>query len=333
MNTCFSKFKPTAIITLIVSQLIVINICSAQNFINYDRLSFLETPQSYSLGPGTILFQGAIDLAYREENNGLAKFDSQQLESFLWYGTQLSNDWDVGASYRLNYDTNRAKNTIDEVRIFAQDQWGLISAGNISTQLYDQARRQIATGLLGSDQDNFTLPLESYGVFYQWATPDTQWMVAIDDQTNIELGLVYNKAVGRIDYKFSIRANDSENLDGDAQNVAKTQGLALVGQASLGRWTFDSQYMREQVELIDGISELSLDTVSIGVHAKFNLFSLSLTGIQKDNELSDTERSLSLGLRYDVARGFAINFGANIFNTKVINEDFSSYSASVQYQF
>lgn len=323
------------LVTIIISvlSLALLNTSSAQTLINYDRLSFLETPQSFDLGSGTLELQAAIDIAYRSENNGLAEFDSQQVEAFLFYETQLSNDWDIGASYRINYDTNRADNTIDDLRFFVRDQWGLISIGNVATQLYDEARRQIASGLLGADQDNFTLALTDYGMFYQWATADTQWLLALDDDTNIEAGIVFNKPVGRFDNKFSIRGNSAENSAGDAQNVFKSQGIAFVAQTSIGRWTLDGQWMRERVTLADRFSELDLDTNSLGIHAKFNLVSLSLTGVLRDNELSDTERSLSLGLRYDIARGFALNLGANVFNTNLIDENFSSYSASVRYQF
>lgn len=313
--------------------LAVINVSVAQTLINYDRLSFFETPQRVEIGTGTLQLQGALDISYRSENDGLAEFDSQQAEAFLRYETQLENDWDVGISYRINYDTNRADSTVDELRIFARDQWGLLTVGNISSLLYDQSRRQLANGLLGVDRDNFTLPLDEYGVFYQWATADTQWMLAVDNDVNIEAGVVFNKPIGRLDYKFSMRANSNENIDGDAQNVTESQGLAIVAQASIGRWTVDSQWMTEQVQLLDGSSELTLNTLSMGLHAKFNLLSLSLTGMQRDNELSDTERSLSLGVRYDIARGLSLNLGANIFSTELINNDFSSYAASIGYQF
>ena len=158
-------------------------------------------------------------------------------------------------------------------------------------------------------------------------------MLAVDDETNLEAGVVYNKPVGRFDNKFSIRGNRSENLEGDAQSVFQSQGLAFVAQTSIGRWTVDGQWMREQVTLADRFTKLNLDTSSFGVHAKFDLVSLSVTAVQRDNELSDTERSLSLGLRVDIARGFALNLGANIFNTKLIDDNFSSYSASLRYQF
>lgn len=313
--------------------LVFANISYADSLINYDQLSFFETPLAYSIADGSLLLEGAVDVAYQSENDGLAEYASQQFEGFLGYETQLANDWEVGASYRVNHDTDRADNTTNELRLFARDQWGLISIGNVSTQLYDQARRRRASGLLGIDRDNFTLPLARDGVFYQWATPTTQLMATFDSDSNIEAGLVYKKPIGTIQYKLSARVNHTENESGDAQNVQQSQGGAIVAQITRGRWTLDSQLMTEQVKLVGGLSEINLTTISAGAHSKFGRLSISLTGINRENELFDTERFYALGLGYDIARGLSINFGSSINNSKLVPERFATYSASLRYQF
>jgi hypothetical protein len=309
-------------------------ICAVQaGPINYDRLSFFEEPLAYQTALGTFSVNALSDWEYRSEDNDNARYDQLQFVSELGFSTQLKNDWDVGASYLADYSSERREEYIDEFRVFVRDQWGSLVAGHIALLAFNQTRRQKSFGLLGIEDDNFTLPLESYGAYYQWTTPTITLLVAIDEETNVEAGGVFDKPIGRFQYRLSVRLNQTDNEEGNAQGVKESRGAALMAQVERGRWLIDAQVLVENADSLQNDKDFELTTVSAGMHYQFDRLRLSLTGINRENVLENTERRLSLGARYNMARGLTLNLGASISDSELFPENFKTYAASIRYEF
>jgi hypothetical protein len=298
-----------------------------------ESLSFFETPSTYELNGGVLAINTLLDFRYVSQDSGNAKFDDFAARGSLSYQKQLSNDWDLTISYLADYQKERSDDYQDLFRIGLQDQWGEVILGDISTLVYERTNREVAAGLLGSDNDMFTLPLETYGVFYQFNTPATQWMAALDSDGNVELGASMYIPIKAFEYQLSARLNSNENDEGDAQGVQDNQGVAVVAQVQRGRWIADIQYMREELSLLSSDSDIRLNTVSAGLHYAFNRAKWSLTGISRENELNDEERQVSVGLRYYLARGFTFNLGASVNNSKLFKKRFYSTATSLRYEF
>jgi len=300
--------------------------------INYDRLSFFNAPLAYTGEAGTVSLNALLDVSYQSENDGDATFRDVQGVARLLYQDQLRNDWDIGASIEVDYQEERAEQTIDIFQAFVRDQWGEVVAGNIAREVYDRSRRQQGAGLLDIDNDNFTLTLDEYGGFYQWSTPDTGLMVAFDTEASIESGLTYRKPVGSIDYRATLRVSVSDPDEVSAQGVDSGEGVALVMQARRGRWLADVQYLKERLNLIDGNSSFDLVALSAGLHYAFNRLRLSLTALSRENTLDNTERTIALGARFDVSRGLSVNLGFRQFDSRLFPEDLRSYAISLRYE-
>jgi len=324
------------IYTSTVSISLSISVCLAcisnASALNTDSITFLEKPLAYQTKHGVIEFNSQLGLGYRSEQNGQSKYTSYQASSELNYKTQIANDWDLSLQYLSNYQNERSQSYQDLFRIGVSDQWGSVLLGNISSVIFERTNRQIATGLLGANNDQFTLSLENTGGFYQWQTPSTQWMLALDKDANLEAGVSYYKPVNGIEYVIAGRINSVSKDIPDAQGVSDSSAYAIMAQAQRGKWIIDAQYLQEDISLLSSPQSIDLTTLSAGVHYKANRWGWSLSGISRDNEVNDTEQSLSLGFRYDVARGVSLNAGKSVNNSKLFPERFHSYAFSLRYE-
>ena len=301
--------------------------------VNYDRISFFEEPLAVQTDIGTFSINSLMDWEYRSEDNDNARFDTRRFVGQTFYSHQLDNNWDIGASYLADYSSERRENYEDEFRMFVRDRWGLISIGEIATQLFDETGRQPATGLLSVENDNFILPLETYGVHYAWSAPTVKLLASVDESANVEAGVSDQRVIGKYRLGLSLRFNRTDDPQGNAQGVRESNGIALVGRLERGRWSGDVQFMSEDVESLDRDKAFRLNTVSFGVHYRFDSVNWSLTGIARENVLDDEERILALGLRMDLARGLSFNSGARISTTKLLDDKFRTYAASIRYEF
>jgi hypothetical protein len=300
------------------------------------NLAFTK-PIAFQYKTGVIELSNSINLGIRSEENGDSTFDNHQVESQLSYATQLNNDWDLNVSYTANYANERFDSYQDVLRASVQDQWGEIVIGNISSIIYDRTRRQIAAGLLDTNlsitRDSFTLPLKRTGLFYQWQNPNLQLMFALDRQANIEIGSRYYKILNGNEIVISSRLNNIDNDIADAQGVSESQSYAIMFQLQRGRWVADLQYQQEKLSLLSSPDSLDLNTTSAGLNYSLNRWQWSVSAITKENELNDTEKTIAIGMQYDIARGLSLNFGASVNNTKLFPERFQSYAVSLKYDF
>lgn len=298
-----------------------------------DSLSFFEKPNAYQTKYGILEFNSFADLGYQTRNNGSAKFDTYQVATRASLKTQLKNDWDLTIQYIADYGNERNESYQDLFRIGVADQWGEVQIGDISSLIFERTNRQRAIGLLGADNDQFTLNLEDYGLFYQWQTAASQVMVAVDSDASVELGANFYKPVNGIEYVVAFRANKIDKDDADAQGVGASDAFAVVAQAQRGRWLMDMQYMREQLAFLFNQQSFKLQGVSAGLHYSLDRSQWSLTGLTRENELNNEERVVSLGFRYDLARGLSLNAGASVRNSKLFPEKLKSFATSLRYEF
>lgn len=300
--------------------------------INPDRLSFFNRPIAWQTERGTFFLNALLDLAARETNNGDARFEELSGVSRFEYAHQLHNDWDVGASYEIDYQSERAEQSEDTIKVFVEDQWGFASLGNVDRELFDRFGRQPAAGLLAFDEDDFALGLEENGGFYQWSSPDTRLALTLDTEGNAQTGIAFSKPVGAIDYLFALRGGIVEPASETAQGVERGTGVALVASARRGRLTIDGQLLQERLELVDGNTELDLTALSVGVHYRFNRAVLSMTARSRENALDNREQGIAIGLRYALSRGLSVNLGARSEDSEAFPEDIRAYAISLRYE-
>lgn len=322
----------TKLVAVLVSITALNSVPCAQAF-SSESLAFFEEPNAFDLGGGVLAINSLLDLSYESRDNGNSKFDDFAARGLISYQKQLANDWDLSISYLADYQKERGDEFQDLFRIAISDQWGEVILGDISSVVYERTNREVAVGLLGINNDSFTLPLEDEGIFYQYSTPASDWMMALDKEGNTELGVSLYLPINKFEYQLSARINTSESEQSDAQGVQEGEGIALVAQVQRGRWIADLQLMREQLGLIAASDELKLNTVSAGLHYAFNRAKWSFTAINRENELNNDERQLSLGLRYYLARGFTLNLGASVNNSKLFSKRFYSTATSLRYEF
>ncbi len=127
-------------------------------------------------------------------------------------------------------------------------------------------------------------------------------------------------------------ANRTENAEGNAQGVSFSEGVALGSRLQRGRWFADVRWMIEDIQFLENSRELSLTTVSMGIHYRFNRAEWSLTGLARENVLNNKERILALGLRVDVARGISLNTGIRLERSNILDETFRTYALSIRYE-
>ena len=313
--------------------IVSVPIIAVAHAVNYDRISFFEEPLAIQTDIGTFSINSLVDWEYRSEDNDNANFDTGRFVGQALYSHQLENNWDIGASYLADYSSERRENYEDEFRFFVRDHWGLLSIGEIATQLFDEIGRQPAAGLLSIENDNFILPLETYGVHYVWSAPTLNLLASIDESANVEAGISDQRVIGKYRLGLSLRVNRTDDPQGNAQGVRESNGIAVVGRLERGRWSGDVQFMSEDVESLDRDKEFRLNTVSFGVHYRFDRAHWSLSGIARENVLEDEERILALGLRMDLARGLSFNAGARVSTTKLLDDKFRTYAGSIRYEF
>lgn len=301
--------------------------------INSESVTFFEKPIALDIDYGVIELNNSVEIGYQSDNNNTAKYDFNEIATHLAFYSQLENDWDITLEYLGNYANERADSYQDLLRLGVRDQWGEIQVGNVAAIIYERTNRQRAFGLLGADNDEFSLPLNRYGLFYQWSTPASGWMLAIDKDANVEVGTSHYLPKNGVEYTLSARANYVRNDEGDPQGISESTALALVAQVERGRWTADTQFMQEKLAALANSEKFTLNTVSAGLHYRFNQWQWSLTGVTRENELNDKERILSLGLGYDIARGLSLNAGTNMSSSALFPERFRSHALSLKYEF
>ena len=289
---------------------------SAQNVsLNYESLSTLEEPLARHIGDVTVvmtsLFDARLlhDMEY-DDDNGADFLGNFEIDAH----TQLSNRWRVGIRYFGQYDTNdlstpgTENNYKDNIALEAGGVWGTMLVGNVSGVVREQTRRLRGAGNAAVDFDNVLGRLEEQGAAYVGRYGPWVASVAADEDGNYDVGAMYQRPLGRRDYRLTFRTNEGVFITKDGSNLFETRSAGVVGEIIYGSMAVDAGFGVER--LTSEMPNLDRWFLTTGIRRKLGVLSLSLEGHYGQLEGED-EVAASLGVQYDLARGMSINFGIN----------------------
>lgn len=277
--------------------------------LNYESLSSFEEPIAFEVADTTISLTGLVDAAYRDTDE--AGSDSLIVGNFqIGAETQLANSWTLGATYFGSYsdEDSDEDDYQDNVAVYLGGIWGTAAIGNVTGLVREQTRRArgVGNGFLAFDDQ--LGELADYGISYVGRFGPNQFVLSADEDGGYEIGGTYQRPLGNKDYRFSLRYRDSEFTSSDNAMVFDSRAIGFVSELTYGSTVLDMGLGLEQ------LSSTSMDVdrayISLGASRKFGAWSASIEAHLGDIE-GESERSYSLGLRYDIARGISLNLGLN----------------------
>lgn len=286
--------------------------------LNYDRLSSLEEPIAYDLGVFTVEVSGLADAALAAGFDRVADRDdidpgftgNVQVAA----STQLENRWLVGAAYFAQYATDEAavfmarEDYSDNVAGFIGTSSGTVLGGNVMGQVRELTRRQRGVGNGFLAFDNFYGQLDDWGGAYVGRFGPSRIGAVVDENGDFELGAVFQRPIGRKDYRFSARYRRSRFSAADGVTVFDSDGFGVVGEFVYGSSLFD---LGAGYERLDG-NATGLDRWFVSAGAQTQLGPLRVSGEGHYGRAGgDAETSAALGAAYDLARGLSFNLGLN----------------------
>lgn len=312
----------------------------AQVSLNYDDLSYFEEPLAFEVGAATVLVNGAVDVpaTLAIDNKAFADdFNVDVIGSFQVNGEmQLSNRWTIGATYFGQYSEN-ADDYADNVAGYVRTSWGSFIGGNVNGLVRDSTRRRRGAGNGVLAFDGFYGRINDWGGGYSGRYGPTVLSAVADKDGNFEVGAVFQRPIGNKDNRIATRVARAKYLSADGTRNFETAGIGAVGELVFGSSLYDLGVGYERLQAAG--MELDRWYVSSGMQTKIGSLSLSASGHY--GELDGTpEKSASLGLGYDIARGFSANLGINARRAdvsrdgvQIIDQDETNATASVRYSF
>lgn len=285
--------------------------------LNYDTLSSIEEPISFELADVTFSLTGLADgsVAIIEKDGQDREFEPAFVGNFqVAAGTQLANRWRIGAAYFGQYATRplatfeSADDYTDNVAGFIGTSVGTVLAGNTSGQVREIVRRRRGVGHGALAYDDFYGGLDDWGIAYTGRFGPSVIGVALDDDGDFDLGTVFQRPFGHLDYRASARLVKGEyDLPGSAFPV-DTLGVSAVGEVTFGSAIFDIGIGYERFELPD--SDIGRTFASMGARKQFGVVRISGEGHYGEFD-GRSEIAASLGFSYVLARGLSLNMGGN----------------------
>lgn len=309
--------------------------------LNADTLSYFEEPLAVELFGFTLTYNQLVDLPavhdLRREETEL--FPRAQLRGAI--ERQLPNALTVGARYSASYDTREEDGEEFEDRwaVYGGGVWGRLFLGEVNESVREATRRMRGTGNAKLEFDNFLTapPEDDLAAAYRVRFSAMVLHAAIDENENLDFGVVYERPHGNVDIRLAARAARTEFTALDGVTVFDAHAAALSGQIEYGSLAADVGVGYEHLEA--DAAEGRRIYLSSGVHYKIRRLTLSAEGHIGDIE-GDMETAVALGLRYDVARGLSLNLGYNwadstaaIDGVAVQDAEVSEVAGSVRYEF
>lgn len=284
--------------------------------LNYDRLSFMEEPLATEIGDVTLLLNGVVDtpLSFSLQDDGYN--DEGFIGNFQVSAvTQLPNRWRVNLAYFGQYATDPEMSVDmhdqfrDNVALSIGGSWGTLLGGNLSGVVREQTRRLRGAGNGYLAFDNAFGSLEHWGGGYLGRFGPVVMSAVVDEDTNFDLGAMFQRPLGTRDYRFTARYTEGTYTPPHTTYLYDTRGGGLVGELVYGSALFDIGVGFEHFS-----STLLPDAeqwyISSGAHYKIRMFTLSVEG--QYGQVEDEDKiSAALGIQYDVARGLSANLGLN----------------------
>jgi len=283
--------------------------------LNYETLSSLEEPLAVHMGDTTLRLGGLLDAPVIFDLEGDADTRTELFGNFqLDLETQLDNSWTVGAAYFGSYSTiPDSDNYDDNYALYVSGVWGTLLAGNVSGQVLNFTGRGDGVGNINLAFDQPIGNLEDDGIAYIGRYGPSRISAVIDSESNFDLGWEYRRPLGNKDYRFSLfYRNTSDNFIGATS--FDSQAITGLAELTYGSNVFDIRIGGEQLNFLDRNRDRNF--VSAGFRKKIGVWSFSLQGLYGEME-QETQRSVALGMAYDLARGLSLNLGLNHLDSEI----------------
>ena len=291
----------------------------------HERLSTLEEPLAIEVGDLTFLATGAFDTPYTLELDGDSPYvgTGTFAEATVSARTQLANRWRVGVTWLARYADNAPDvegpqgEYEDHLAMSVGGSWGLLHFGDVSRVIYQQTRRQYGAGYARLRLDDAFGKLDDLGAAYQVRLGP--WLVgaATDEASNVDVGATFQRPSGVRDYRLTARYSDSV-CRSPVGVLMDSKALSGVGEFIYGSTLVDFGAGVEQLSAPGANADRWY--VSSGVRHKTGVLTWSIEG-HAGRIASNPEKSVALGLQYDIARGLAVNFGINYAESSAIVGD------------
>ncbi|MFT5572532.1 MAG: hypothetical protein ACI9FR_001455 [Cryomorphaceae bacterium] len=276
--------------------------------LNYDSLSSLEEPLAAHVADTTLVFSGLVDIPAFIDLQDDADTDTNLRSNFqITAETQLANSWTLGAGYFGSYDNDADDSFNDNAALFIGGAWGIVSIGNVTGLVREGTRRNRGAGNAALSYDDFLGRLYDDGVGYLGRFGPSRISANIDDNSNAEIGWMFQRPVGNKDYRFAVRLQSSEATF-DNNTAVDSKGASGVAELTYGSSVFDIGIGHETLKSQN--FELDRWFISSGVAYKIGRWTLSAQAHVGEIESQD-ERSYAIGMICDIARGLSLNLGVN----------------------
>ena len=318
-NSLMLLYTVTLIILLTIGRITPV---MAQNIsLNYDRLSSLEEPLATEIGGYTLLLNGLIDtpMSFGLEDGG--NTEEGFIGNFQFSAaTQLPNRLRVNLTYfgqyaddpELTADMN--DDFRDNVALSIGGAWGTVVGGNLSGIVREQTRRRRGAGNAFLAFDDALGRLEHWGGGYIGRFGPWVLSTVMDEDTNFDLGAMFQRPLGTRDYRFTLRYTEAVYTSADGTGYFDTRAVGVVGELVYGGALLDIGAGYER------FSTAGPDTdqwyIASGLRLKHNVLIWSLEGLYGQVGGED-KTAFTLGFQYDLARGLSANFGLNHQDAKV----------------
>ncbi|MCY3822377.1 MAG: hypothetical protein OXG62_00715 [Nitrospinae bacterium] len=315
------KFRHFGAILLFICAIGAIRPAGAQEvFLNYDEMSLFEAPLAAEIGDVTLLVRGMAEggWTYRREIDDTDESFGARFQAGAQ--TQLQNRWRVRLRYSGRYATDPQENPDagfasrvdedyeDDVTFSVGGTWGTVAAGNITELVRDQTWRARGAGAASLSFDDVFGSLAEWGGGYLVRLGPWVVSAVVDEEGDFDLGAVYQRPIGQMDYRLSTRYTQGVFTSADGSRRFDTKAMSGVGELIYGSTLFDLGLGYETLSS-PGL-EVEQWYVSSGVRIKIGVVSVSLEGHYGRVE-GEEKSSAALGVQYDIARGLSANLGLN----------------------
>ena len=276
--------------------------------LNPDALAVLEQPMAVRWRGVTLHYSQLLDLALAHDFLADETRVDPRAEIRLSAERQLPNAITIGATYSGAYAD--APGYRDRWGVFVGGVFGQLSFGEVAGTVREVTRRNRGTGNAELEFDDVIGGLEedALAVAYGLRLSAFTLNLAVDENGHPDLGITYDRPGRHVDYRLTARYTAGTAPAANGVTTFDTDAVGLVGQIGYGRLLAD---VGLGYEWLDGpLGQGDRRYVSAGLHYKLRRLSVSAEGHVGETD-GNSETSIALGTRFDVARGLSVNLGYN----------------------
>ncbi len=280
---------------------------------SYENLNAFEAPVATEIAGVTFELRGRLDSVTDYS------FDQDRNADHRLVGThrltaekQLPNRLTIGAAFTGRHEDigNSNADYKGRIRGYVGGSWGTVLGGNVQDIVYEDTRRLRGAGALvgrGPREENLWGDgalgrLNDWGGGYQGRFGPTTVSAIVDEDTNYDVGIKFQRPIGNKDYRLTARHNSGTYLAADGLTEIDTKAVTGVGEYVYGSTRYDISGGYEQLDT--GATNADRWFTSAGVTTKLGLWNFTAEGHYGQIEGQD-EVSAFAGVKYDIARGLS----------------------------